>query len=97
MPKLGVQSDLDLTIFKNGQFWCKTPQNGRLLKFSTLSPKNTKFYFPLSFSMAFLAIQAIFFEKRQKIWISAFSADFQKNGSRYAKIALRNPWDESYG
>ena len=43
--------------------------------------------------MAFLAIQAIFFEKRQKIWISAFLTDFQKNGSSYAKMALRNPWD----
>ena len=43
--------------------------------------------------MVFGAIQAIFFEKRQKIWISAFLTDFQKNGSSYAKMALRNPWD----
>ena len=65
--------------------------------FKTPGPKTRLFQFPKLFVMVFVAIPVIILQKRQNFQISAFWAHFQENGSRYPKMAPRNPWDMSNG
>ena len=78
MTILGEQSQVDLTMFKNGQFWPKNPENGILAHFSAPGPPINFFYFPKLFGRGFLAIPAEILRKRQKVQFSAFLADFQE-------------------
>ena len=93
----GEQSQVDLTMFKNGQFWPKNPGNGVFAHFLVLGPPVNFSYFPKLFAMGFLAIPAEILRKWQKVQFSAFLADFQENGSRLAKKAPRNLWDVPNG
>ena len=75
----------------------KTPKMPFFPIFHVQGLRLTFLYFPKLFSMGFLAIPAKIWPKWQKVEISAFLDDFQKNGSRLAKNGPRNPWDVSNG
>ena len=93
----GERSQVDRPMFRIGQFWPQTPENGVFAHFSAPGPPSNFFQFPKLFSMGFLAIPAEILRKRQIVNFSALLADFQENGSRLAKIAPRNLWDVPNG
>ena len=99
-PKMTISGghyQVDRIIFRNGQIWGKTPENGNFPHFSAPGPPDNFFQLPKLFARGFLAIPAKILKKQQKIEISSFWAHFQENGSRWAKNDPRNPWDMPNG